>query len=184
MEVFNRGFKSRDLAVAPDFRQLPSDKIDNQWTRQLARRGDVIFAQRIKDLIDGRNFPARARFHLFTHINGPRGRRAIIFPMTAAQSVRLCRKIPSTFSSFASATHSSNPPLVCASVRRIRRESSVLPQSTATVVATRFSRLPPGIQPCSIKSAISASIMGTALESTSAETPLARHSETKWPINP
>src|ERR1700757_5284093 len=149
MKVFNRGFKFWDLAVAPYLRQLSSDQIDNQWTRQLTRRGQVMFAQRIKDLINSRNFPARAPFHPFTHINGPRGRLAIILPMTAAQAVRLCRKIPSTFSSFVSGTHSSNPPLVCASVRRIRSEASVLPQSTATVVATRFSRLPPGIQPCS-----------------------------------
>src|SRR5882724_8245806 len=177
MESFDCRFKFRDLAVASYFRQSSSDNIDNQWA------GQVVIAQRIENLVNSRNFPAGARFHSFTHINGRRDRWAIILPMTAAQGVRLCRKIPSTFSSFVSGTHSSNPPLVCASVRRIRRESSVLPQSTATVVATRFSRLPPEIQACSIKSAISSSIMGTALESTSAETPLARHSETKWPIN-
>src|SRR4029079_3282919 len=184
MEGFNRRFKFWDLSTASYFRQFPSDQIDNQLTRQFARRGEVVFAQCIQNFVNGRNFPARARFHPLTHINGPRGGWAIIFPMTAAQGVRLCRKIPSTFSSFVSGTHSSNPPLVCASVRRIRCESFVLPQSTATVVATRFSRLPPGIQACSINPAISSSIMGTALESTSAETPLARHSETKWPINP
>src|SRR5205814_6598528 len=136
------------------------DNIDNQWAGQLARRGEVVFAQRIEDLVNGRNFPARARFYPFTHINGRRGRWALILPMTAAQGVRLCRKIPRTFSSFASGTHKSNPPLVCASVKRIRCGSSAFAQSTATVVATRFSRLPPGTQPCSIKSTISSLIMG------------------------
>src|SRR5882724_2419873 len=183
MELFHGGSNFLDLSAAPRLRQFPSDQIDNQWARQLARRGELMFAQRIKKLINSRNFPARTRFHSFTRIRRPRGRWAMILPMTAAQGVRLCRKSPSTFSSFAAGTQSSNPPLVCASVRRIRRESSVVPQSTATVVATRFSRLPPGIQACSIKSAISSAIIGTALESTSAETPLARHSETKWPIN-
>src|SRR5207248_8957342 len=67
-------------------------------------------------------FPAGARFHPFSHINGRRDRRALILPMTAAQGVRLCRKIPRTFSSFASGTHKSNPPLVCASVKRMRSE--------------------------------------------------------------
>src|SRR4030095_2201037 len=178
MESFDCRFKFWDLAVVPYFRQLSSDKIDNQWARQ------IIFAQRIENLVNGWNFPAGARFHPFTHINGRRDRRAVILPMTAAQGARLCRKIPRTFSSFAAGTHKSNPPLVCASVNRICCESSVFPQSTATVVATRFSRLPPGTQPCSIKSAISSLIMGTALVSTSAETRLARQSEIKWPINP
>src|SRR6185437_13526571 len=155
MEMFNRRFKFWDLSTASYFRQFPSDQIDNQLTRQFARRGEVVFAQCIQDFVNGRNFPARARFHPLTHINGPRRRWAIILPITAAQGVRLCRKIPSTFSNFAAGTQSSNPPLVCASVRRIRRESSVLPQSTATVVAIRFSRLPPGTQACLIKSAIS-----------------------------
>src|SRR5436190_6832801 len=173
MESFHRPFKFRDLAVASYFRQSSSDKIDNQWARQ------VTFAQRIEDLVNGRNFPAGARFHPFTHINGPRERRAVIFPITAAQGVRLCRRIPRTFSSFGSETHKSNPPLVCASVNRICSRSSVFAQSTATVVAVRFSRLPPGTQPCSIKSPISSVIMGTALESISAETRLARQSEIK-----
>src|SRR5262249_48777485 len=178
MDVFDHGFKFWDLAVTPYFRQLPPDQIDNQWTRQ------IICAQRIEMFVDGGNLPTRARFYPVMHINAARRRRATIFPMTAAQGVRLCRKIRTTFSSFASGTHRSSPPLVCASVKRIRRESSVLLQSTATVVATRFSRLPPGTEPCSIKSAISSLIMGTALGSTSAETPLARQSEIKWPIKP
>src|SRR4029077_21105046 len=168
MESFDCRFKFWDLAVASYFRQFSSDKIDNQWVRQ------VVFAQSIENLVNGRNFPAGARFHPFTHINGRRDRWAVILPITAAQGVRLCRKIPRTFSSFGSGTHKSNPPLVCASVNRIRCGSSVFPQSTATVVPTRFSRLPPGTQPCSIKSAISSLIMGTAFGSTSAETPLAR----------
>src|SRR6266480_6765871 len=124
MEVFNSRFKFWDLTVASYFRQFSSDQIDNHWT------GQVILAQRIENLVNSRNFPARSRFHSFTHINGRRVRRAVILPMTAAQGARLCRKIPSTFSSFASGTHKSNPPLVCASVKRIRCESSVLPQST------------------------------------------------------
>src|SRR5215510_2896124 len=175
--MFDYRFKFRDLAVAPYFRQFSSDQIDNQWACRRACGGEVMFAQRIENFVNSRNFPARARFHSFTHINGRRGRRAVILPITAAQGVRLCRKIPRTFSSFASGTHKSNPPLVCASVKRIRRDSSVFPQSTATVVATRFSRLPPGTQPCSIKSAISSLIMETAFGSTSAQTPLARQSE-------
>src|SRR5512133_3465904 len=133
MESFDCRSKFWDLAVAPYFRQFSSNKIDNQGARQ------VVFAQRIENLVNGRNFPAGARFHPLTHINGRRDRRAVILPMTAAQGVRLCRKIPRTFSSFASGTHKSNPPLVCASVNRIRCGSSVFPQSTATVVATRFS---------------------------------------------
>src|SRR4030095_7990582 len=168
MESFDCRFKFWDLAVAPYFRKSSPDKIDNQWARQ------VVFAQRIENLVNGRNFPAGARVHPLTHINGRRDRRAVILPMTAGQGVRLCRKILRTFSSFASGTHKSNPPLVCASVNRIRCGSSVFPQSTATVLATRFSRLPPGTQPCSIKSAISSLIIGTAFVSTSAETPLAR----------
>src|SRR4029453_9923625 len=149
MEMFDDRFKFRDLVLAPHFRQFSSDKIDNH------RPGQVIFAHRIKDLVNRRNFPARARFHSFTHINGRRERRGVILPMTAAQGVRLCFKSLKTLSSLASATHKSNPPLVCASVKRIRCDSSVFSQSTSTVVATRFSRLPPGPQPFSIKSAIS-----------------------------
>src|SRR4029450_9267361 len=143
MESFDCRFKFWDLAVVPYFRQLSSDKIDNQWARQ------IIFAQRIENLVNGWNFPARARFHPFTHINGCRDRRAVILPITAAQGVRLCRKIPKTFRRVGCAPNKSKPPLVCASVNRIRCGSSVFPQSTATVVATRFSRLPPGTQPCS-----------------------------------
>jgi hypothetical protein len=69
------------------------------------------------------------------HINGRRGRRGTILPMTAAQGARACRKSLSIFSNLASATQSSNPPLVCASVRRILRASSVFLQSPTTVVA-------------------------------------------------
>src|SRR6201982_4298971 len=104
MKSFDCRFKFWDLAVASAFRQSSSDKIDNQLARQ------VVFAQRIENLVNGRNFPAGARFYPFTHINGRRGRWAVILPMTAAQGVRLCRKIPRTFSSFASGTHKRNPP--------------------------------------------------------------------------
>jgi len=46
------------------------------------------------------------------HINGRRRRDGTILPITAAQGVRACRKNFSIFSSLASATQSSNPPLV------------------------------------------------------------------------
>src|SRR4030095_7624093 len=115
-ELFDCRSKFLDLSAASYLRQFPSDQIDNQWTRQLARRGELMFAQRIDDLVNGREFPAPAGFYFFTRTNRPRGGWAIILPITAAQGVRLCRKIPSTFSSFAAGTQSSNPPLVCASV--------------------------------------------------------------------
>src|SRR5437763_14756135 len=137
MESFDCRFKFRDLAVAPYFRQSASANSDNQWAGQPARCGEVVFAQRIENLVNGRTFPAGARFHPFTHINGRRDRRALILPMTAAQGVRLCRKIPRTFSSFASGTHKSNPPLVCASVNTMRCGSSVITTHTALFCRTR-----------------------------------------------
>jgi hypothetical protein len=52
MEMFDSRFKFWDLAVAPCFGQFSSNQIDNQWARQ------VIFAQRVENLVDSRNLPA------------------------------------------------------------------------------------------------------------------------------
>src|SRR5438270_13654594 len=87
MELFDCRFKFRDLAVAPYFRQSSSDKIDIQRARQLARRAVAVFAQRMENLVNGRNFTAGARFHLFTTINGRPWRSARILTMRASQGV-------------------------------------------------------------------------------------------------
>ena len=71
MKMFDRRFKFRDLLVAPNSRKFLSNEIDNEWARQLARRGEIII-ERIENLVDGGNFPSRARFQPFTHINGRR----------------------------------------------------------------------------------------------------------------
>jgi hypothetical protein len=44
MELFDCPSKFWDLSVFPYLRQFPSDQIDDQWTRQLAGRGEVVFA--------------------------------------------------------------------------------------------------------------------------------------------
>jgi hypothetical protein len=136
-------------------------------------------AQSIEDSGNGGNLPPRARFYAVMHINGPRRRRGTIFPITAAEGMRAFLRMLSTLSSFASATQSGEAPLVCASVNRILRVSSVLP-NRARACQPDFS--------CSASAAffdqvgISSLIIGTAA-GLSAETRLARHNET-MAVNP
>src|SRR5439155_3676300 len=118
-----------------------ADNIDDERSRQ------VIFAESIEDLRHRRNLPSLVTPHPVMHTNGRRRRRGTIRPICAAEGVPAFRRTLSAFLRFASATHSSKPPLVCASVNRIWHVSSVRTQSTRTVVPLRLSRVPCGTQP-------------------------------------
>ena len=104
-------------------------------------------AESIEDLRHRRNLASLVAPHSVMHINGRRRRRGTIRPISAAEGVPAFRRTLSASRRLASATHSSKPPLVCASVNRIWHVSSVCAQSTRTVAALRLSRLPCGTQP-------------------------------------
>src|SRR5438046_8101535 len=63
----------------------------------------------------------------------------IIRPMTSAQTVRFFFRTLSTSFSKRARTHSSSPPLVCASASRILRASGTPLQSVSSFAALRFS---------------------------------------------
>src|SRR5262249_15279842 len=117
------------------------DNVDDERPRQIK------MTEGTEDLRHRRNLASLVTPHPVIHINRRRRRRGTIRPITAAEGLRTFRRTISTFSRFASATHSSNPPLVCASVNTILCVSSVRAQSTRTVAPSRLSLVPCGTQP-------------------------------------
>ena len=110
--------------------------------------------------------------------------RRMIFPMTAAQAVRVFFKVLCTELQRFGETQSSSPPLVWASASRMRSVSGVLFHSAISFAVSRFCRVPPGTQSLAISARISGLIAGTAVGAISAPTPLARHIEARWPSRP
>src|ERR1700745_3336196 len=93
--------------VCTNLRQFAPDNLDDERPRQIK------MTEGIEDLRHRRNLPSLVTPHSVMHINGRRRRRGTIRPISAAEGVPAFRRITSTFSRLASATHSSKPPLAC-----------------------------------------------------------------------
>ena len=126
-------FEFEDALLARICDKFAADNLDDETPRQIK------MAKRIEDFRYRRNLASLVTPHSVMHINGRRRRRGTMRPITAAAGVEAFRRTLSAFSRLASATHSSRPPLVCASVNRIWPVSSVPAQSTRTVAPLRLS---------------------------------------------
>jgi len=105
-------------------------------------------------------------------------------PITAAQGVRCALSSFNTASRRLGATHTSRPPLVWASANRTRCAESTPSNRVNANAASRFWRLPPGMQSRSMRSNASREIAGMRPASSSAPTPLDLHIEPRCPSSP
>src|SRR5215469_2260381 len=128
-------------AARAEPRQFAPDDIDDERPRQIR------MTKGIQDFRYRWNLASLVAPHSVMHINGRRLRRGTIRPISAAEGVPAFRRTLNVSLRFASATHSSKPPLVCASVNRTWHASPVSDQSTRTVASLRLSRVPCGTQP-------------------------------------
>ena len=136
--------------------EFAADGIDGERARQVVR------SQRLHRFFDRRNGAQRRVAHGWRQMRGCFA--FTISPMTAAQAVRCSRSIASTASRCRGATQSSRPPLVCASARRSCCASVAVPNSTISLTASRFCRVPPGTQSCAMSASTSRLIGGTLLD--------------------
>src|SRR5205085_8888392 len=128
-KFFNRGAdkidnrcRSGNFLASPKLRELATNEIDNQRSRQINR------AECFQDRRDSWNLAPAARFHFVVHINF--FLRRTMRPMTAAEGVPYFFSAAETFLSERSGTQRSSPPLVCASESNVRWIDDVFAKST------------------------------------------------------